>query len=133
MNNIKFKRTLALLLVSVLSVSVVGCRKTPKSDDNGNSSVPVDYEYVYEYEDDSGNELTSNNQSASSPNQSTPNNAGKPIDQIDYLQNSGTKQEKLFGNLEGTTLRIVTGATISDWEKAFMEQFKKKYKVKIWC
>ena len=48
MNNIKFKRTLALLLVSVLSVSVVGCRKTPKSDDNGNSSVPVDYEYVYE-------------------------------------------------------------------------------------
>ena len=87
MNNIKFKRTLALLLVSVLSVSVVGCRKTPKSDDNGNSSVPVDYEYVYEYEDDSGNELTSNNQSANSPNQSTPNNAGKTIDQIDYLQN----------------------------------------------
>lgn len=130
MNNIKFKRTLALLLVSVLSVSVVGCRKTPKSDDNGNSSVPVDYEYVYEYEDDSGNELTSNNQSANSPNQSTPNNAGKTIDQIDYLKNSGTKQEKLFGNLEGTTLRIVTGATISDWDKAFMEQFKKKYKLK---
>ncbi len=41
-----------------------------------------------------------------------------------------SKQEELFGNLKGTTVRVVVGPTLTDWEKKVYEDIKKKYQLK---
>lgn len=41
-----------------------------------------------------------------------------------------SKQEQLFGDLKGKTVRIVVGADMNDWQKNFHKEFKAKYGLK---
>ncbi len=74
---------------------------------------------------------TSNN-SSSSKNQGT-TSVRDPLanKEHEYLDKEGTKQEKMFGNLQGTKLRVPGNAVPTEWENTFVKQFEKKYGVDV--
>ncbi|MBR7132091.1 MAG: extracellular solute-binding protein [Clostridia bacterium] len=128
------KRILTILLAIIMCVSIVGCGKT---EDKGNdTSTPTGNTTSDVTESEDGDVLkpddTSSTESAASTESNTSSTQAPAVpDNNDYVEVTGSKQEKLFGNLKGTKLRVPGNVKQTDWEKKFIEQFEKKYGIDV--
>lgn len=80
-----------------------------------------------------GDVLKPNNttSAATSSKTNTSSKVDSAINSHNYVETTGTKQEKLFGNLKGTKLRVPGNPTQTDWEKRFIKQFEDKYGIDV--
>ena len=137
------RRLLAFLAVAALCVSAVGCSSgkegvssqtssTVTADNAESGLLTSETSSVADIGD--GDLLTPETSSNAISSQKPSSTSSKKynegqIDNTDYLGNGSTKQEKLFGNLRGTTLYI---SESDNWfTQNLMKQFEKKYGVKV--
>ena len=129
------RRLLALLTTVMLCLSFVGCGNGGRNTSDGSlSGMTSSLEpSLPTSEDDSGDLLTPSSSTdggdATTTTTRTKAYMGGQKDDTDYLGAGGSKQEKLFGDLRGTTLYI---SESDNWfTNNLMKQFEKKYGVKV--
>ncbi len=71
------------------------------------------------------------NSTATSSKTNTSSKVESDVNSHNYVETTGTKQEKMFGNLKGTKLRVPGNPTQTDWEKRFIKQFEEKYGIDV--
>lgn len=132
----KNTRMIALLLVLVLCMSFVGCKgKTEGNDSEFTDSVPdltssVDSEdgELLTSETD-GSSLTSSDTDSAVSTGGTVSAPQKNQTYTNLIASTGSKQEKLFGDLRGTKLYI--SESDNSFTNSLMSEFKKKYGVDV--
>lgn len=134
------RRLLTLLTAATLCLSVIGCgdgeKKPTGKTTSGTASGSETTASTTTTEGDGGDLLTPSTSAVKGDATTTKTvttrtkaYTGGQKDDTDYLGAGGSKQEKLFGDLRGTTLYI---SESDNWfTNNLMKQFEKKYGVKV--